>query len=300
MNPFDLRGPEFLLFYFLLSVIVITTLVLIRRVTEAAGAPRLDLADPYLIAYLRGGENEAVVVALVALIDRGLLIFDGTRIERAQHVTPDSVRRPLERALIEKFETPDEASSIFNDITLKMACDQYQDTLKKESLLPDDSTAQARTLRFIAAFFILGVVGGLKIYVALERGRTNVVFLLILMIVAIAIAAKLSSPRLTARGAAMLADVQTLYSGLKERAALIRPGGATIEALMLAATFGVGALAGDAFAYTKVLFPRAKSMATGSSYGSSCGSSCSSSSGGSCGSSCGGGGCGGGCGGCGG
>lgn len=294
MNPFDLRGPEFLVFYILLSIIVITALALLRRVAETADAPRLDLSDPYLIAYLRVGENEALIVALVSLIDRGLLIFDGTRIERAPHATPDAVRRPIEKALIEKFAMPAEASSIFDDITLKMACDQYQETLKREQLLPDESVTQARMLRFIAAFFILGAVGGVKIFIALERGRTNVLFLIILMIVAIALAAKFAAPRLTARGSAMLSDVQTLYANLRERAASIRPGGATIEAMMLAATFGVGALAGDAFAYTKVLFPRAKSSASGSS--SSCGSSCGSSGG----SSCGGGGCGGGCGGCGG
>jgi uncharacterized protein (TIGR04222 family) len=299
VNPFDLRGPEFLLFYFIFSIIVIAALVLLRRKLESTSAPKIDLSDPYLIAYLRGGKNEALRVALVSLIDRGLLIYDGTRIEVAANAGPVSVRRPLEKALLEKFATPAEASSIFDDLTLELACDSYQETLKRDRLLPDERVQQTRLVLTVLAFFILGGVGGVKVFIALERGRTNIIFLIILTVIAIVVAVKVLSPRLTSRGAALLVDVQTLYRGLKERATLIRPGGATIEAMMLAAAFGVDTLAGDAFSYTKSLFPRRQKSATGSSCGSACGSSCSSSGGSSCGSSCGGGGCGGGCGGCG-
>ena len=272
MNPFDLRGPEFLVFYFIFSLIVIVALVLLRRTWESASMPKVDLSDPYLIAYLRGGKNEALRVAVVSLIDRGLLIFDGTKIERASNASPGSVRRPIEKTLMEKFSRAGEAKSIFDDSTLELECESYQETLERDRLLPDESAKQVRLLLSVAAFFLLGVVGGIKVFVALERGRTNVTFLIVLMVIAIAVAVRVMSPRLTSTGSALLADVQTLYTGLKGRATLIRPGGATIEAMMLAAAFGVDTLAGDAFAYTSSS---------------------------SCGSSCGGGGCGGGCGGCG-
>jgi uncharacterized protein (TIGR04222 family) len=301
VNPFDLPGPEFLFFYLVLSVVVIAALTFWRRASESAGAPKMDLSDPYLIAHLRAGEKEALCVALISLIDRGLLTVEGTQIQRAKNAGPESVRRPIEKALMEIYEKPGTAASIFDDPRLKPVCDQDQEILKRIGFLPDDSVAQARLVRVIVACCILGGVGAIKIIIALDRGRTNVGFLVILMIVAIVIAGKLASPRLTARGSAMLADIQTLYSGLKDRATSIRPGGATVDALMLAAAFGTGALAGEAFVYARTLFPRAKHsssfVATWSS--SSCSSS-SCSSGSSCGSSCGGGGCGGGCGGCGG
>ena len=298
MNPFDLPGPEFLAFYIIFSVVVFAALVLLRRAAESGEAPKIDLSDPYLIAYLRGGENEALRVALVCLIDRGLLVATGTQIKRADKAGPDSVRRPLEKAVMETYAKPGNASSIFDDLDLQAACAELKATLESSGLLPDESVAQARQVRTIVACCILGGVGAIKIIIALDRGRTNVGFLFILMIVAIAAACKLASPRLTTKGAAMLADIQTLYAGLKDRATSIRPGGATIEVLMLAAAFGTGALAGDAFAYTRTLFPRPQSSSV-ASWGSS---SCSSSGGSSCssGSSCGGGGCGGGCGGCGG
>jgi len=133
VNPFDLRGPEFLVFYFILSAVVIVALILIRRASESESAPKLDLADPYLIAYLRGGDNEALRVAMVSLIDRGLLIVNGTQIQRASNARPDSVRRPIERALLEAYARPGEATSIFNDSKLKSACASYEETLKKKS-----------------------------------------------------------------------------------------------------------------------------------------------------------------------
>jgi uncharacterized protein (TIGR04222 family) len=296
MNPFDLPGPQFLLFYLGLSAAVIVALIVARKFAESSAAPKLDLSDPYLIAYLRGGDAETLRVAAVSLIDRGLLVVTGTQLKRADHAVADSVRRPVEKELLQRFNRPDEAAAIFADARLKVACKPFEDTLKTAGLLPSESIQSARLLRLSVAGLILTGVGFVKIVVALSRGRTNVGFLVVLIIVAVFIAVKVAAPRLTEAGKAMIADLQNLYSGLKGRALLLQPGGATIEPLMLAAVFGVGALEGAGFAFTRVLFPRAKAKdQSGATCGSSCGSSCSSS---SCGSSCGGG-CGGGCGGCG-
>jgi uncharacterized protein (TIGR04222 family) len=291
MNPFDLHGPEFLFFYILLSATVIGLLIWVRNQTESLRAPKMDLADPYLIAYLRGGKNEVLRVAIVSLVDRGLLVVSGEEIKCAKTASPNLVRTPLDKALLEKFTNKKAAASIFEDSTLGLIADQYDQSLKALGLLPDASVTAARTLRFVLALFFLVGVGGIKIMVALSRGRFNIFFLIILMTVAVGIASKVAFPRLTALGEAVLKDIQNLYSGLKNRAALINPGGATLEAVMLAAVFGVSALRSNAFVFTQTLFPRAQNS-SGSS--SSCGSSGSS----SCGSSCGGG-CGGGCGGCG-
>ena len=298
MNPFDLTGPEFLLFYVALSIFVIIASISARWVLESSNAPRIDVSDPVLIAYLRGGHTEAMRVAVVSLIDRGLLEVNGTRLQTAKHAREESVRTPIDKALLRKFASPAKVTSIFNDSKLRSTCDEYEATLKRVRLLPDDFIRNMRGLIFSCVILILGGAGLIKVIVALSRGRTNVGFLIILTVVAIVIAAKLSFPRLTRSGKSMLEDLKTLYSGLRDRASTLRPGGTTLEPMMLAAVFGVGALAGENFAYTRSLFPRAlreSSTSTGSSCGSSCGTSCGS----SCGSSCGGGGCGGGCGGCG-
>lgn len=301
MNPFDLRGPEFLLFYFILSPIVIGILALARQAAESSSAPKMDLADPYLIAYLRDGKNEVLRIAIISLVDRRLLVANGPEIKRAETATPDSVRKPLDRAILEKFTNRGEAASVFEDSSLGLIANQYSQPLKAFRILPDDSVTRARRIRFLVALFFLIGVGAIKIIIALERGRTNILFLIVLIIASVVIAQKVAFPRLTALGANVLKDIQNLYGGLRSRAALIRPGGASIEAAMLAAVFGISALSSSSFAFTKDLFRRAHSSSSawhGSSSGS-CGSSCGSSGGSSGGSSCGGGGCGGGCGGCG-
>lgn len=299
VNPFDWRGPEFLVFYLILSACVVASLELVRRALESSAPIKMDLADPYLVAYLRGGKNEVLRVAVVSLIDRGLLIANGNTITRAPNVVPNSVRRPVERELLKKFATPGDATSIFDDTGLEIQCEEYESTLKRNGLLPDDSVQTARAFRFFLAAFILVLVGGVKLFLAVQRGRTNVGILIILIIVATIVAAKVAFPRLTASGRAMLDDIQSLYADLKSRAAFIRPGGATVEAAMLAATFGIASLEGADFSYARGLFPRAASSKKTSSWTSSCSSGCGISTASSCGSSCGGG-CGGGCGGCGG
>jgi len=299
VNPFDWRGPEFLVFYLILAACVVIALELVRRAMESATPIKMDLADPYLVAYLRGGESETLRVAVVSLIDRGLLIAIGNTITRAHNVVPGSARRAIDQALLQKFATSGDATSIFDDSTLKAYCEPLQSALTRDGLLPNDSVQTARAFRFFVAVLVLVLVGGMKLVIALQRGRTNVAFLVILMIVAVVVAAKVAFPRLTPRGRAMLEDIKNLYSGLKSRAAFIPSGGATIEAAMLAATFGIGALEGANFAYARNLFPRSATSKKTSSWTTSCSSSCGTSSASSCGSSCGGG-CGGGCGGCGG
>lgn len=303
MNPFDLTGPQFLVFYIGLSALALIAIVLTRKYAESYGAPKLDLSDPYLIAYLRGAEPEALRVATVSLIDRGLLVATGTQLKTADKASAEAVRRPIEKELLHRFKRADEATAIFDDARLRATCKPFEQTLKNAGLLPNEQIHSSRITRLLIACAIVGGVGVIKVLVALARGRTNVWFLVILMVATIVIAIKISFPRLTESGKALIADLQNLYSGLKDRALFLQTGGASIEPMMLAAVFGVSALAGPSFAYTHSLFPRATANQQQAGWSSSCGSSCSSVS--SCGSSdggsgCGGGGCGGGCGGCGG
>lgn len=301
MNPFDLTGPQFLLFYTVFAAAVVAGLVFWRKRAElSSSSPRIDLSDPYLIAYLRGGKSEVLRVATVTLIDRGLLMRNGSHIYRAENASPDSVRRPVEQALLKKYARGGEVSWMFEDDGLSKACEPYGDTLRRVRLLPDEYVNQARLMRLVVAIFVLTGVGFTKVFIALNAGRSNFGFLIVLTIASIVVSAVISFPRLTESGTTTIEDVQSLYSGLRGRSGLLDPRGAGVEPVMLAAVFGVGALRGEGFSLASGLFPDQRKKADGScgagdgGCGSS-GSSCSSSSGSSCGS-----GCGGGCGGCGG
>ena len=199
---------------------------------------------------------------------------------------------------------------MFEDDGLSKACEPYGATLRRARLLPDDSVNTARLIRLVVATFLLTAVGFTKVVVAIDAGRSNVGFLIFLMIAALVTVAAISFPRLTVSGREMIQSVQSLYSGLRSRTspstvvAAGNAGGAGVEPMMLAAVFGVGALAGSEFAYAQGLFPGVEKRRGSCASDGDCGSSCSSSDGGSSsscssGSSCGSG-CGGGCGGCGG
>src|SRR5213592_3250110 len=98
MNPFDLPGREFLLFYFLFATAVIGLAALVRWRVEAGPIPRLTTVDPYLIAALRGGNVEAIKVATLSLLDRGLLTAANGMLSAPPEGAGD-VRRALERAI---------------------------------------------------------------------------------------------------------------------------------------------------------------------------------------------------------
>lgn len=261
MNPFDLHGPEFLVFYVVFAVLVVGCAAYFRRAREAGPAPALSL-DPYTIACLRGGKNEVLRVAMVSLIDRGLLAVENASVVRPPRVDPASARHAVERAVLQRFGTAGKPETLFSDQALATACEPFETTLAEHALLPDAATRQGRRTIFqIALLFLCGVALA-KLFIALSRGRHNVGLLIVLMLVAVAAAAAACFPRLTQRGKAMLEDLRMLYLGLRERSATIRPGGASIEAAMLAAVFGIAALPAASFDYAQKLFPRA---ATGNS-----------------------------------
>ena len=77
MTPFDLRGPEFLVFYVLLAAGLLWLCSARRTNREDAGGAALPrLEDPYLIAYLRGGREAAIETALVSLVDRKFITVE--------------------------------------------------------------------------------------------------------------------------------------------------------------------------------------------------------------------------------
>jgi len=289
MNPFNLPGPQFLLFYSLFSLAVVMALAVLRRRQEPVSQAGMRLTDPYAMALLRGGGPHAMQTAAVALIDRGLLKAEGGKLTAAEGARPPSAE--LERALMAHFNEPREASSIFTDAGVKAACEHYERQLAQLGLLPGPEQKAARNRLLLAGLAALWGVAFIKIVVAFSRGRFNVIFLILLSIAAAVVAAVVTHPRVTRSGAALMSHLRTLFTGLKERAASLRPGGGGDEAALLVALFGIAALPTIAYPDTRKLFPRAAQNT-----GSSCGSIMAS----SCGSSCGGGGCGGGCGGCGG
>ena len=99
-NPLDMYGPEFLVFYFVVGALTLLFVrYRIRQQESQLNVPRLNLTDPYEIALLRGGENEAFRIAALSLIDRGLLEVSGETIKTKSKATLDNARRSIEKAI---------------------------------------------------------------------------------------------------------------------------------------------------------------------------------------------------------
>jgi len=287
MFPFNLPGPEFLVFYALFAVVVIAVVHLGRRHLETGQLPSADLVDPFLFACLRGGPKEVVAVATMGLLDRGLLHADGSRLARAAEAKPELVRRQVEKELLRRFEHPTEFRPIRDDATLvRIAAEEYEEPLRRLQLVPDDNALRTRFLLLMAAITALLGVGGIKLAIALGAGRSNVLFLIVMMLVAVVVAFRIRGAYRTATGERYLESVRDMFAGLRERASSIRPGSGSRELLWLTALYGAAAVPTAAFPFVPYLWPRPANAA-------SCGSTSCGSSGGGCG------GGGGGCGGCG-
>lgn len=295
MFPFTLNGPAFLGFYVLFAALV---LILQWHYTNREGGNVKRAlgdsltADPYRIAYLRGAEEETVRLAVVNLVDRGLLEYDGGTLQVTRTERSDFLRRPLDRAILARCARGASPDELIGAAPVRAACEEYRQTLTQRGLLPDADAQQARFAALCMALLLLAGLAGARIVMALARGRTNIVFLLVLGALACWIAYRIYSRRTTASGSRQLTHLQALTKRLKARAKALSAGGASNEALLLAAVYGLQVLSTPAFAFVEQLYPKPQPMASGSDSGSNWSSSCGSSS--SCGGGSGCGGCGGG------
>jgi uncharacterized protein (TIGR04222 family) len=285
MNVFDLPGPQFLVFYLAFAAVVGALAYAVLWVASRGGGslPPL-LADPFQIACLRGGPLEAARVAVVSLVDRGLLDVQQSRFV-ATSQRPRGLH-PIESAVLANcFNTGGEAAKVLSAASVRQACRAACEKLVRLGLAPTDEAQRGRTLlAALAAILVVGV-GIAKLVIAFQRGRSNVAFLIVLIIVAIGFFVWLGRPRWhTGQGKRMLADLRRLLSGRK---AAVRGKPSTSEILLFASTFGIAGLTG---------YSQLQAAYAGGTRPQSSGSGCGSSSCGSSSSGCGGGS---GCGGCG-
>jgi uncharacterized protein (TIGR04222 family) len=307
MNPFDLQGPEFLVFYIILGGALLLCLYSMRHSGEVDFSTPVNLTDPYEIAYLRGGTNELIRVATVGLIDRGLLAVNENRLKVADEAQAQLIHHPLEREILNHFRVEQEAASEFRNEDVRKHCDRYAASLKTIGLLPDDDAKQRQMRKALLAAGILWMIATVKAVVALQRGHYNLGFLGALAVLFGVFAFAVGKVKRTKRGDTFLEHMRTLLVDLPGRASGFVPQSNTNELLMLGAVFGLASVPSGVFPYRRQLYRKA--TAEGVDCGAGCGSDSGSSSGhsdgssggssgDSGGSSCGGGG--GGCGGCGG
>lgn len=331
-NPIaDMYGPVFLLFY---GAVIVATLAacwwLRQRLdwTEPAPPPAVPSApDPYEIAYLRGGDEEVARAVVFSLVQRGVLqVATEGREPVIERVTGyngqgQGALAAIERRVLDWFTRPHSVSKVFRadalGAELRPFCSAYEQRLQRERMLTTpDMERRVNGIFWMGALLIL-LLGSYKLLIALSKGRSNVLFLILSGAIGFVILMKICRlPRLTRRGRTHLERLKLAFDGLSNRRRVVVPEGADASVaafdpslLLMVSLFGVGALSGTAYDFYPQTLRRQQVDGSGGAYGGG-GDSTSSSSdgsssdggGSSCsgGSSCGGGCGGGGCGGCGG
>ena len=290
-NPLDFKGPEFLLFYIILACV--SHLIFRRFINNNENNPlpsALDMTDPYAIAYLRGGKEEAARVAIFSLIDRGLLKANRDKVKTVNFKSNDFTKRKIEKAAVEFFLNEAQPNYFFFDTKLELACAEYKALMVRNGLTVNSDQHKFRSSAMLITLIPILILPLSKIYVALLRGHTNIGILVALTLMNLNLLFQIVSNPRTKTGSLFLSYLGQMFSELKNRVPALEPGGKTNEAALCAAVFGLSSLTYGSFSFVQTLFPDASKA---NSHGNLLGDF-----GGSCGSGCGG--CSGGCGGCGG
>lgn len=286
-------GPEFLAWYFMWSAgAMIVTLLAGNLALRSVESPRRpvswggDLADPYEIAYLRGGFKEAVIAALITLDKREYLKIEADTVKPMRSETN---LHPVESAVLAAAAPEANAYELIADPKLEANAEtwthQASRKLQKLGLLyTDDLRFKLNTL--MAAGLALALAPGLyRLLRGIYLGRQ--VLFLVGMIVLVAAAGYwlCRAGRTTEQGRDLLARLKKDFSFLEDGWRREMPL-STPDMLIAAGLFGLsagflGSLGASQRLRSALAAPRDTSP------GANCGIGCGSSCGGGCGGGCG-------------
>lgn len=303
----NMPGPQFLMLY---GIVVAITLfgcwLWVHKHDSTKGLPLPKIPDqpnPHKVAFLRGGENEVTRLVIFDLIQRGYLKLTEPKKFLIFETQPPQIKRALkhpssrhlsaiELEVFNFFPSPRAAKEIFESLPNRMGSyyENWREELERSQLLTSSTGAKfALPAALVGSLIIVGL-GGVKLAVALSKGRTNVGFLILIGLISLLLLIPICRlPRLTQLGKRYLEELQLAFGRLQDRvktsAGLAVSDEPDPALLLTMGVFGVTILEGTAYSSFHDMF---KQAAAGGSGG--CGG----------GSDCGGGGCGGGgCGGCG-
>ncbi len=299
-NPFYWTGPWFLAFYLVFGLAVYYGVreLLLRQELRNPHAQLTLADDPYRIAFLRGGALEAVKIAAIVLVDRGLLRADGPLLETT---SADSLRfasHDIERDVLRLYlGRQGHSKELAVQADAFPSCQAYLKSLTEQELLVGAPLLRRREKFTWVAHYLLLTVALVKAIIAVSTGHYNLLFLAIMTAVFLLKLRGLRTNPTSSAARRLLSDLRMLFSRLNLRSSRLQAGNGSADMALLAAIFGIGALPLAVYPYLLDLYPMARPAYSGDS---SSGSSGDSSSGGDGGGDSGGSSCGSGCGGCGG
>lgn len=307
MNPLDLRGPDFLAFYIPCAAAVFAMALVARWLYRGSTGDEPVLArwtpgvyprdgDAYAIALLRGGPAEVARTVLGRLVACNLLEVSGLLLRRFTPPGTWPYLDPLESQALQVFDNAIVAAQAEKEVRNAVGSHlrMMTEDLERQGLIP--SPAQRQVYWQICGLALAAVsgLGLVKLLVALLRGRGNVGFLTLLLILFTGLGYYLLKPPPRTRSGDQYLDwLKESHRGLIN---LISSGRRDDlgEVALIAGIYGLGILPVFSPLHTalKQPVPHRPGHDGSGSGGGGCGGGVS-----SCGSGGGGGGCGGGCGG---
>jgi uncharacterized protein (TIGR04222 family) len=296
----NMYGPYFLLLYGFVIIILLIACSWANKFFDTTDQePELRVPaepDPYFISFLRGGEVEVLKIVLYNLIAKGYLIVSTTKtsVKQKKNHPPVENLTALEKDVF-KYSDSKTIISLANNETLLSKvvarCKELEHWKNHKELIFENTYKEKfDRIRLVCAAFIV-LLGGYKLLVALSKGHSNILFLIIFCIGGIVMIWKIVPiPRLTKKGEKFLENLKIAFQSKHDKGG---NGNTPYYLLLLAGIFGFSILSTQGYSYIDSNIRKYSNWNT-----SGCGSGCGS--GGGSGGGCGGGGCGGGCGGCGG
>ena len=270
--PFYLNGEDFLYFYTFFGFISLILYHILRFLYESGRVNKLQLDDPYLIAYLRGGKNETLRILTISLVEKNILVYKNDELEVKKNSSNTEDLSTFERDVVNYFLYSKKANSIFTESSFEKHFEYYRHFLEINHLLPDNTIFYYRRISFLFLFGGIIILGALRIYFSIINSHYNLIYLLIIMGSLIFFFIKYSFPRLTIKGKKFLTNLQKIvkkelssipYS--KKRVNLEHE-----HSLYMAALLGSSFITANYF-YTNQLYPKAyKNLDSSSSTSSSC------------------------------
>jgi uncharacterized protein (TIGR04222 family) len=299
MNPFDLRGPDFLVLYVGVFLAVMVVAAILRWFLRLPGGePPLETSDlsPYEIAYLAGRETLAVNAAIARLVHDDVLALDTSHVNLKTKAEGGvaTVSEAVEEAILSAVRSGNKEQKSIDEVRdeATKALEPVAEKLEDLGLLVGDEDRIVRVVPLIVALLVVPF-GVIKISVGLERNKP-VSFLVILCVVSVIVALICFARPVfrSRRGDLALANVKRQNSALRYQAHSRLDDLAGDDVVIALGLFGLGLLAGSRIADLRAALRPIQPYSGGSAWGSSgCGSGCGG--GGGCGGGCGGGGCGG-------
>jgi uncharacterized protein (TIGR04222 family) len=278
----DLRGPELLALYFVVSAATITACGLWAR--RPGPAPRTPPpqppgagTDPYEIAWLRGGANAVLTTALLSLRQRGTITLgepsteqtlgsgshDAERVpKKLDHGEADALvhvpGRPkpdrfVEWAVYSAIDGATPLGTILKDRsiwdTVERVCEPYHRKFLHLGLITSPTEQQRAWTAMATGLAVILGLGALGLVATILTGHYNVGSLILLGLLASTLVVWLCAPpRLSARGRRYLASLRNTYDvSWKQSGNAATTAGLGDSLPLYVAMFGTDVLAGTEF-----------------------------------------------------